>query len=159
MAWDEWEQLKAEAAQRHATGMQIDHLPPDGGSSDGGGNSKTSFGDLKVGQDDLAAIGDRAFQLFDKLGTQGKVAEASTGSAATDLKTQGFALGDALDRVDQQWQKQLRSLTEACAHISNHMEFSGKVHQGNEYHVIGLVSSIAELDKGFDENPTNPESR
>jgi hypothetical protein len=33
------------------------------------------------------------------------------------------------------------------------------VHRGNEYHVIGLVSRIADLDKGFDENPSNPENR
>ncbi|MFJ5260467.1 hypothetical protein ACIQAC_08310 [Streptomyces sp. NPDC088387] len=158
MAWDEWEQLKAEAAERRSTGMQLNQLPPDGGSG-GGGPNKTSYGDLKVGQDDLAAIGDRAFQLFDKLGKQGRVADASTGSAASDLKTQGFALGGALERVDQQWEKQLTSLIDACAHISNHMEFSGKVHQGDEYHVVGQVSSIATLDQGFDENPANPEGR
>lgn len=158
MAWDEWEQLKAEAAERQSTRMQLNQLPPDGGSGSGG-NSKTSHGDLTVGQDDLAAIGDRAFALFDKLNSQGKVADASTGSAATDLKTQGFALGGALERVDQQWEKQLRSLIDACAHISNHMEFSGKVHQGDEYHIVGQVSSIATLDQGFDENPNNPESR
>jgi hypothetical protein len=76
MAWDEREQLKAEAAQRHSTALRIDQLPPDGGGS-GGGNSRTSHGDLAVGQDDLAAIGDRAFQLFDKLNTQGKVADAT----------------------------------------------------------------------------------
>lgn len=34
MPWDEWEQLKAEAAERHATQMQIDQVPPESG---GGG--------------------------------------------------------------------------------------------------------------------------
>ncbi|MEU3978734.1 hypothetical protein AB0F77_01270 [Streptomyces sp. NPDC026672] len=33
MAWDEWEQLKALAAERHATKMQLNQLPADAGGS------------------------------------------------------------------------------------------------------------------------------
>ncbi|MEL5957536.1 hypothetical protein AADR41_22725 [Streptomyces sp. CLV115] len=31
MAWDEWEQLKADAVQRHTTNMQINSASPDTG--------------------------------------------------------------------------------------------------------------------------------
>ncbi|GAA3186552.1 hypothetical protein GCM10010451_39850 [Streptomyces virens] len=37
MAWEEWEQLKAAVAERHAAQMQLNQLPADqGGSSTGG---------------------------------------------------------------------------------------------------------------------------
>ncbi|MFE5601989.1 hypothetical protein ACFQ8O_22680 [Streptomyces coelicoflavus] len=35
MAWDEWEQLKAAAAERHGTHMQLNQLPADRGASEG----------------------------------------------------------------------------------------------------------------------------
>lgn len=31
MAWDEWEQLKANAADQRSTGMQLNQLDPGGG--------------------------------------------------------------------------------------------------------------------------------
>lgn len=42
MAWEEWEQLKAEAAERHSARMQLNQLPADqggGGTSSGGAPS------------------------------------------------------------------------------------------------------------------------
>ncbi|MET7358032.1 amino acid ABC transporter permease [Streptomyces sp. NPDC005562] len=44
MAWDEWEQLKAQAAERHITHMQINSLQGEGGyaePSGGGGGTGT----------------------------------------------------------------------------------------------------------------------
>ncbi|MFG3429966.1 hypothetical protein [Streptomyces californicus] len=58
MAWDEWEQLKADAATRQPTRTQLNHLPPE--PSGGGGSLQ---GDLAVNQTDLAAIGDAANHL------------------------------------------------------------------------------------------------
>ncbi|MFE7644255.1 hypothetical protein [Streptomyces phaeoluteigriseus] len=37
MAWDEWEQLKAEAAERHPTRMRLNQYPADTGGGGGGG--------------------------------------------------------------------------------------------------------------------------
>lgn len=67
MAWDEWEQLKADAATRQPTRTQLNHLPPE--PSGGGGNPQ---GDLAVNQTDLAAIGDAAFELREHFGQAGK---------------------------------------------------------------------------------------
>ncbi|GHI04448.1 hypothetical protein Scel_27690 [Streptomyces cellostaticus] len=58
IAWDEWEQLKAEAAKGQSTHMQSNQLPADSG---GGGNS---CGDLTVHQKDLAAIGGLKSERF-----------------------------------------------------------------------------------------------
>ncbi|WP_329208268.1 hypothetical protein OG257_15640 [Streptomyces sp. NBC_00683] len=141
MAWDEWEQLKT-AAQGRATHTQLNQA-----SQQGGGEQ----GDLTVDQQDLAAIGDSAFKLFEDLGRYGRDAWSSSQTAAKDLTTQEFEVGGGLDVVQKKWEKQLQSLVDACAHISNHMDFTKKAHRGDEYHIASTVSSIATLDKGFDE--------
>ncbi|WP_255954649.1 hypothetical protein [Streptomyces odontomachi] len=145
MAWDEWEQLKSEAARKHDTHMRLNQLP------DSPGGSAEPGGDLKVGFKDLAAIGDDAFKLWDHLGKDGKHADASTTKAAGDLKAQGFKLGPALDTTQRQWASQLKTLLDACAQISNHMDFTEKAHKGDEHYIYGQLSSISTLDKGFDE--------
>ncbi|MEV0482561.1 hypothetical protein AB0I69_18385 [Streptomyces sp. NPDC050508] len=144
MAWDEWEQLKSQAAQKQSAHMRIDQLPPDGGGS-------TPQGDLTVDHKDLAAIGDRAFKLWEDLGQYGRDASPSSQTAASDLTTQGFRLGAAVNHVQQRWEEQLTSLLDACAHISNHMDYTKKAHQGDEFYISGQISSISTLDKGFSE--------
>ncbi|MZD10018.1 hypothetical protein GTW43_33795 [Streptomyces sp. SID5785] len=143
MAWDEWEQLKAAAEERQAGQMRLDSA---------GSSSAGPQGDLTVSHSDLAKIGDEAFQLFQDLGNHGRDAWASSQSAASDLKTQGFEIGGGLDKVQERWEKQLQSVLDACAHISNHMDFTQKAHKGDEYYIAGAVSSIAQLDKGFSED-------
>ncbi|MFB6873984.1 hypothetical protein [Streptomyces sp. NPDC056323] len=144
MAWDEWEQLKADASSRSSSRMQLNGVP---GNEGGGGQQ----GDLKVDQQDLAAVGDSAFKLFTDLGRYGRDAWSSSQTAAKDLKTQEFELGGALHTVQERWEKSLTTLLDACAHISNHMDFTKKAHAGDEYYIASTVSSIATLDKGFDE--------
>jgi hypothetical protein len=148
MAWDEWEQLKSQTAERQSTQMQLNGLPEEDRRLLGDGSPN---GDLTVSQKDLAAVGDSAFKLYTKLGRSGRDAWSSSQTAAKDLIKQEFEVGGALDRVQERWEKQLQSLLDACAHISNHMDFTKKAHQGDEYYIASTVSSIATLDKGFDE--------
>ncbi|MFJ4919939.1 hypothetical protein [Streptomyces sp. NPDC088725] len=147
MAWDEWEQLKAEAAQKHSARMQLNQLAASGGGDGGDGPQ----GDLQVNQQDLAAVGDSAFRLFEELGRYGRDAWSSSQTAARNLTTQKFDFGSGLHIVQEQWEKQLQSLLDACAHISNHMDFTEKAHQGDEHFISSAVSSIATLDRGFDD--------
>lgn len=145
MAWDEWEQLKSSAAERDSAKMQLNGLPPEDRPNAG----SASGGFLKVDQQDLAAIGNEAFKLYNRLWKEARV--TSTDSAASDLSGQGFALGGALSHVSLRWDKQLGSVMDACALISNHMDFTQNAHAGDEYHIASTVSSIATLDQGFDE--------
>lgn len=145
MAWDEWEQLKAEAAQKQSTHMQLNQLPADGGSS------APPQGDLQVSQKDLAAIGDAAYKLYNDFGKYSDHARLSSMSAAGGLKTEGFAIGGALDHVAEHWVDQCQDLQDACAHISNHLDYTKNAHAGDEVYIAGTLSSIADLDKGFDE--------
>ncbi|WP_406324720.1 hypothetical protein [Streptomyces niveus] len=124
MPWDEWERLKSDAADRQPTGMQLNQLP---GAPGGGSRS-----DLVVNQDDLGAVGHEAFVLHSDLGKQVDIAGAgadnsgsgSTMQAAASLKIHNFALGPTLETTVSTWTSQQKSLLQACAHISNHLDYS-----------------------------------
>lgn len=144
MSFDqEWSQLKMAAAERSSSQMQLNQL--DGG----GGAGPIPEGDLKVTQDDLAAIGDEAFKLYQRLDTDGDHAKQTSYEAATSL-TGDFALGAALTTVTDKWKTQVDTLLEACAHISNHLDYTEKAHAGDEYY-IATRFRYADLDQGFAE--------
>ncbi|MFI2783165.1 hypothetical protein [Streptomyces sp. ALB3] len=145
MAWDEWEQLKSEAAEKQSARMQLNQVPPEAGGG------PPPQGDLKVDQQDLAAIGNSAYKLYGDLEKAGDHARASTQKAAGTLKTETFALGGALDHVASRWIDQVRSLLDACAHISNHLDYTKGAHAGDEAYIGTVISNIDTLDKGFDE--------
>lgn len=149
MAWDEWEQLKSQAVERQSTQMQLNQYP-----ADQGGNS--TQGDLQVNQQDLAKIGKNAFDLHDDLWKKGRRAVPTSESAAGTLTKDGFALGSALQHVALRWDEQLASLRDACAHISNHMRVTKKLHGDNEDYISRQLSSIDLLDASFDERVGAP---
>ncbi|MFI6645540.1 hypothetical protein [Streptomyces sp. NPDC050504] len=143
MTWDEWDRLKADAAERH-TRMRLDMI-------DGGGSAGSDRGDLKVSQKDLAVVGDAAFALRQGLARDGNHARATSDAAAKKLAGEGYSLGSALSHVTKRWEEQTQSLLDACAHISNHLDFTRKVHAADDDHVFLTVSAISQLDQGFDE--------
>jgi hypothetical protein len=150
MAWDEWEQLKAEAADGRSTRMQLDR------ADDGGPPMPGSTGDLKVGQADLARIDKASHVLYGQLWDKARVAVPTSDSAAGDLSKQGFTLGEGLRHVSSRWEGQLRSLMDACAQISNHMQVTRTPHAGDEDYILRQMSSIDTLDAGFDERVGAP---
>ncbi|WP_255951216.1 hypothetical protein [Streptomyces odontomachi] len=155
MAWDEWEQLKAEAAERHSAHTELNQL--DGGGGGGGGPALPGkTGDLAVGHADLVTIGKHAHGLYDKLWDRARTAVPSSDKAAGNLSHQGFALGAGLRHVADRWDEQLASLRDACAHISNHLQVTRKIHAGDEHYIQRQASSIDALDAGFDERVGGP---
>ncbi|WP_328677150.1 hypothetical protein OG905_24605 [Streptomyces sp. NBC_00322] len=158
MAWDEWEQLKSEAADRHTTQMRLNQLPADPG---GGGGGQPDF---VANQDDLGAVGHEAFILHDLLGKQADIAGAgmdkqgagSTMQAAGELKNHNFTFGFALETTVSVWDTQLKSLLQACAHISNHLDYSKALHAKDDAQVAislhnrdGSAVPASELNKYF----------
>jgi hypothetical protein len=140
MAWDEWEKLKADTAEGHSTQMRLDQLPVEGGGGSG------AQADLVVNQDDLGAVGHDAHTLYEDLRSGADIAGAgadkdgtgSTGQAAAALKSHGFATGGALETTVEIWTSQVKTVLQACAHISNHLDFSKKLH-ADEDAKIGAV--------------------
>jgi hypothetical protein len=144
MSFDqEWSQLKAAAAEKQQTRMQLNQLRPDPGGSGSPG------GDLQVSNKDLAAIGDEAFKLYQRLDKDGDHAKRSSEEAAGALKAD-FSIGGALGDVTAKWESAANSLLESCAHISNHLDYTQKAHAGDEYY-IATAFSFEQLDKGFSE--------
>jgi hypothetical protein len=157
MAWDEWEQLKSQAAERQSTHMRLNQLAPDGG---GGGGS----GDLVVHQDDLGAVGHEARILYDDIHAGADIAGAgagkdgagSTAQAATALKSHGFETGGALEKTVEVWTSQVKSVLQACAHISDHLDYSKKRHSEDDAQIgtvlrdsDGSAVSVSKLNEYF----------
>ncbi|MFJ2025353.1 hypothetical protein ACIODW_16370 [Streptomyces sp. NPDC087897] len=108
----EWGELKAAAA------MRLNQAPGSGGSGPKGS------ADLVVADDELGGIGHAAFNLFNGLEPAGKHAKAASETAGTSLKGDGFDTGAAFTEVIGTWEKQVKTLLQACAHISNHLDYT-----------------------------------
>ncbi|MFI1365325.1 hypothetical protein [Streptomyces griseochromogenes] len=102
-------------------------------------------------QTDLSAIGSAAHELFEDFGRYSDHARIASMKAAGGLQSQGFALGSALDHVAEHWIDQVQTLLDACAHISNHLRYTKNQHAADESYIAGTLSSISQLDQGFDE--------
>jgi len=146
---DEWSRLLAAAGERKAVQTRLNQLDGEGG---GGSSADSSQGELTVEQKDLAAIGDATFKLRERLIKDGDHTRASSYAAAAYL-SKDFAVGGALDYVTTRWQDQVRTLTDACGHISNHLEYSNKAHANDEQHISSVFHSISQLSEGFNERP------
>ncbi|MFJ6516282.1 hypothetical protein ACIQMO_29275 [Streptomyces sp. NPDC091406] len=126
MTWDEWNEAKADVASRRQSATQLNQLP---GSTDGGAQAV-----LVVHQDDLGAVGHEAFMLHGELQKHADIAgvggdqrgSGSTMQAAAVLKASGFALGSELETTVSVWTSQTKAVLQACAHISNHLDYSKK---------------------------------
>ncbi|WP_043506980.1 hypothetical protein [Streptomyces glaucescens] len=137
----EWAELRAAAADR--TAMQTNSIPAEGGGGGGGGGGK----DLVVNRDDLGAIGNDAYDLLGRLQKEGDIARASTFDAATALTTGNFVSGSAVLKVHDFWQTHLRTLLDACAQISNHLDYSKAQHAKDEAKIQGDLTRISVLSE------------
>ncbi len=97
--------------------MRLNHVPVEPGGTGG-------TADLSVNQDKLGAIGGAANDLHARLRTDGDTARASTAEAASGLTVSGFRTGSAVGTVHDTWNAQVKTLLDACAHISNHLDYS-----------------------------------
>ncbi|MEU3249794.1 hypothetical protein [Streptomyces sp. NPDC006997] len=134
----EWAELRAAAAKRTST--QLNSLPAEGGGG-GGGDGK----DLVVNRDDLGAIGNDAYDLLGRLAKEGDIARPATFDAATALTNGNFVSGSAVLKVHDYWQTHLRTLLDACAQISNHLDFSKAQHAKDEAKIEGDLTRISVL--------------
>ncbi|GAA2219941.1 hypothetical protein [Streptomyces nogalater] len=152
MAWDEWERLKADAARRSSPHTRLDQLSASGTAGGGG-----AAGDLVVHQDDLGAVGHEAHTLFQDLHTGTDLNRDGAGStmpAAAALKSHGFEMGGALELTSEVWTSQAKTVLQACAHISNHLDYSKKLHARDDAGIAavmrgrdGSAASVSEIGK------------
>ncbi|MFD9906341.1 amino acid ABC transporter permease [Streptomyces sp. NPDC059063] len=109
MAWDEWEQLKAEAVARQSTQMQLNEAPDGGGSTDKGGSGT---GSLKHTRKPWT----HAANVADELGTGTRRARAALHSAHGGVESgaEGLASLGALKAVLTSWERRMSAVRNEC---------------------------------------------
>ncbi|WP_030746857.1 hypothetical protein [Streptomyces sp. NRRL S-31] len=114
MAWDEWERLKADAAARGSTGMQLNHVPPEPG---GGG-----AGDLKSDKKAWTKAGEDTKGLQDDIGKAlGKLDDGQSGLGDTS----GVQSAAARQELYESWKKYVADVKGRCGELGGLMEKSG----------------------------------
>lgn len=141
MAWEEWEQLKSDAGERSAH-MQLNQHPAGDG---GGGGGTAANGDLVVRDDQLGKLGNLAYELRETFRVDSDIARPNTFTASIDLFNDGLDMGSALTELHDAWNSQTATLKDACAHISNHLDFSRAQHSKDEAH-IGTELSVSKIN-------------
>ncbi|WP_327414140.1 hypothetical protein [Streptomyces sp. NBC_01233] len=134
---EEWQQHKSEALMRLNSAPAYDP----GGTGEYGGGPGTA--DYIVHADDLGRIGHDAYQLFNGMDGAGKHAKAGSEAAATGLKGSGFDMGGALAELNGVWDTQVTTLKQACAHISNHLEYSASSNQATDQWIETGLKSLS----------------
>ncbi|GAB1336513.1 hypothetical protein ACE1SV_31030 [Streptomyces sp. E-15] len=137
MGWEEWERAKAAAAGGD-TRMRLNQA----------GSSGSSAADLVVHQDDLGAVGHEAFILHGELSKKADIAAAGAGheasgstmQAAAALKSHHLGLGSELETTVEMWTSQVKSVLQACTHISNHLDYSKKLHAHDDTRIAADLS-------------------
>ena len=125
---EEWSELRAQAEQGQRAQMRLNHVDDGSGGRGTPNGSGPRQPDLSVKSDELGRIGHEAFLLYDRVMSDGGWAQMTTLRASTDLTEGHLETGAALSEADKAWQTKLGTLQEACAHISNHLDFSAKSH-------------------------------
>ncbi|WP_455360541.1 hypothetical protein [Streptomyces sp. SYSU K21746] len=136
---EEWSSARTSATAN--TSMRLNRA--DDGPSGSAGNA-----DLSVNQDDLGAIGSEAYQLYQRLTRDGDHARPATFDASIALTNMSFQSGSALLKVHDRWNTQLRTLLDACANISNHLDYSKASHAKEENDIVAAMSA-SKIDEHF----------
>ncbi|MBO1335611.1 hypothetical protein [Streptomyces sp. VRA16 Mangrove soil] len=135
---EEWAGLRDAAAERRGS-MRLNSVPAEGG---GGGGA-----DLVVNRDELGRIGNDAYELRTRLSKEGDLARPATFDAAIALTNGEFACGSALLKVHDRWNTHLKTLLDACAQISNHLDYSKAQHAKDEVKVQGDLAAVSKLSE------------
>jgi hypothetical protein len=138
---EEWAQCQAAAAEKQSVGMRLNRIP-------GLPPPPPANGDLAADKKDLAAVGDASYDIYQRLSKDGKYADSETQSAGLALPD--FDLGGALTHLAVEWVSQMSPILGACAHISNHLDYTKHAHAGDE-EAISTSFNIIELESGLNE--------
>lgn len=112
MPWEEWEQLKTEAAERHAARMRLDHVPPDPGGAGTLVSNKAAWS--KAGRD----VGSLREDIS---GALGKLTDSQTGVGADA----GCLTAGAHRDVHDSWERYVKSVSGRCGKLSSLLEKAG----------------------------------
>ncbi|MFF7204564.1 hypothetical protein [Streptomyces sp. NPDC008141] len=118
MAWDEWEQLKAGAAERGSTQMQLNQYPAD----PGGGPSGAASESLKSEKKAWVTAGEGVKGLKDGIG---KALTKLEGGQAGLGDTAGCQSAAAQKELYDSWKKYVGDVSSRCDALGGLLEQSG----------------------------------
>jgi hypothetical protein len=120
MAWEEWEQLKAAAAERHSAQMRLNQLPADqGGTGSGGGGAA---GRLRSDKKAWSAAGEGVGGLRGNIGKAlTKLEDGQTGLG----KGSGCLTAAAQKSVHDSWERRVKDISELCDGLAGVLEKAG----------------------------------
>ncbi|GAA1278470.1 hypothetical protein ACFPWS_17070 [Streptomyces aureus] len=142
MAWDEWEQLKADALERRGEPLQhmrLNSIPADGGVT-AGGAEQTLQTDPTGKQAAVKALQE---SIRPDTGTAGDHAQEPSGTTVRVFS--GWATGDGLADAHKEWQLQVANLK---GRLSNDQSALSKTQGEFQYVDTGVRNEIARLDPG-----------
>ncbi|MEV8545098.1 hypothetical protein [Streptomyces sp. NPDC051572] len=151
MAWEEWEELKATAVDRHSTRMQLNQLPADQG---GGGTSSvgTPSGKLRSDKAAWSRAGEGVGDLRDNTGKA--LAKLEEGQTGLD-KGSGCLTAAAQKGVCDSWERRLKDIGELCDGLAGVLEKTGNDQLRTDE---AIKAEIAKLKVRSEETPASGDS-
>ncbi|MET8830820.1 hypothetical protein ABZX40_35270 [Streptomyces sp. NPDC004610] len=138
MAWEEWEQLKAVATERHTTQMRLNQLPADQGSAGSGGSGG---GVLRLRSDKAAwtKAGEDVRSLREDLDkTWAKMESCQTGLG----KESGCLASAAQQDVYESWKRYVRDVGGVCDGLAGVLEKAGNDQLRTDEAIKGEIAGL-----------------
>ncbi|MFI2432031.1 hypothetical protein [Streptomyces sp. NPDC018693] len=140
MAWEEWEQLKAQALARSQNGMQLNGVAEAGGA---GATGAPDFRTNKPGK--KIAVNALRVELPEGTKEAGSHPDESSSAAAREFS--GWETGSGLTSAHEEWGLQVQGLLGRLDRDLGALEGS---HGHFQYVDHGVGSQLAQLDSGVD---------
>ncbi|MFJ9886306.1 hypothetical protein ACIQRW_10650 [Streptomyces sp. NPDC091287] len=145
MAWDEWEQLKAEAAERHTVQVRLNQVGEDPGGGLGGiRSSKASWTHAGESVGKLAGDARKALSALKH--------EQSGAAISADVLS-----GAAQKDVYQSWSKYIAGMRDRCVALQGLLEKTGNDQFKNDDAIRAAFDGLAK--KYEDTDGGGPDSR
>ncbi|MGW0537500.1 hypothetical protein [Streptomyces sp. NPDC003032] len=145
MAWDEWEQLKANAADRHPTQLQLNQAPTDRGSADpspsgaDGWDSGGSTG-LKSSRAAWSKAGEGVGSLRENISKA--LAKLEDGQKGLGQGPQCLSAA-AQQSVHDSWERYVKDVSRRCGSLQKLLEQMGRHQQKTDEAVEAGISKLS----------------
>ncbi|MFJ9574919.1 hypothetical protein ACIRQF_00845 [Streptomyces sp. NPDC101191] len=133
---EEWRQARGDAAEQPAVAMRLNQT--------GGGGATP---DLAVKSDALGPIGADAHVLYEGVKRDTETVRVSNYEAAAALTAGRFTCGAQLMQVHERWYTQVGTLRDACAQISNHLDYSVAAHAKDDAEIRGDLMAVSKINE------------
>lgn len=138
MAWDEWEQLKSEAAERSSTQTRLNQLPA---NQSGGAPGGASHGDMKSDKKAWATAGAGLKRLDEPIGKA--LTRLSDGQAGLDAA--GVQSAAAQKELYDSWKRYVKGVSKRCADLGGLLEAAGHTLSQSDEQLKGELDKIENL--------------